>query len=239
MDWLTERPIAHRGLHSAGVPENSIAAVRAAVDAGYAVEVDVRLSADGVPVVFHDSDCARLTERSEAVADLDWATLSELRLDGTEETVPSLDAVLDAIDGEVPLLVELKPDGWSRDLERAVAARLDEYDGAFAVQSFDPFALRWFRRNRPAWPRGQLASSFEGTSLPAHRRAVCKRLLLNWASRPDFLGYDHADLPYWPVTLHRRLGVPVLAWTVRTEADLERARRHADNVIFEDVRPAP
>lgn len=238
MPWLTERPIAHRGLHSADAPENSLAAVRRAVDEGYAVEIDVRPTADGVPVVFHDTHLSRLTDRSARVADVTWDEVRDLSLEPTDEPIPRLADVLAVVDGDVPLLVELKNRHRPGTLESAVVDRLAAYDGPFAVQSFNPLVLRYLRKNRPGWPRGQVAGFYEGsTDVAWYQRAVLKRLLLNWVSRPDFIAYEHERLPYWPVTFHRMLGLPVLAWVVRTPAALERATRVADNVIFEDIRP--
>lgn len=238
MNWITERPIAHRGLHSTAVPENSLAAVRSAIDAGYAVEIDVRASADGVPIVYHDPHLSRLTERTDRVADTNWDVLKDLPLAGSTETVPRLEDVLAMVDGQVPLLVELKNRGRSRAFESAVVDRLDSYPGPFAVQSFNPFVLAFFRKHRPDWTRGQVAGFFEGMeAIASYQRALLKRLLLNWTSRPDFIAYEQERLPYWPVTIHRKLGLPVLAWVVRTPADLEQLERHADNVIFEDIRP--
>lgn len=236
--WLRERPIAHRGLHGDGVPENSLAAFEAAVDAGYPVELDVRLSADEVPVVVHDERLERLCGVDAAVAELDRATLAELTLQDTGEAIPTLAEALATVDGRVPVLVEVKNRERPGEVERAVAAVLDAYDGAFAVQSFNPLTVRWFRRHRPAWPRGQVAGRLRGaTDVGPLARFVCRRLLASPLARPDFVAYEHDALPYWPVTLHRRLGVPVLAWTVRTAAALQRARERADTVVFESIRP--
>lgn len=240
MNWIREQPIAHRGLHSdsEGVPENSVAAFLSAVEEGYAVELDVRLTSDGVPVVHHDEDLSRLTARDDEMSDLIWDEIKDVCLEGTDETIPSLDDALRAVGGEVPVLVELKNEGSPGELEYAVVDRLDDYEGKFAVQSFNPYSLSAVREKRPGWKRGQLSCSFEESEgMPSYQRAVLKRLLMNWKSRPDFVGYRHTDLPYLPVTLFRKAGLPVLAWTVRTEEDLKRARRNADNVIFESIRP--
>ena len=237
MSWITEQPIAHRGLHSEGVPENSVAAFRAAAEEGYAVELDVRTTSDGVPVVYHDEDLSRLTARNEAVSDMTWDEISGTRIEDTDETVPRFDDALRAVGGEVPILVELKNEGPHGELESAVVDRLDGYEGEFAVQSFNPYSVSAVRAERPGWLRGQLSCSFEDSSLPLYRRAVLKRLLMNWKSRPDFVAYRHTDLPYLPVSLCREAGLPVLAWTVQSEEELQRARIHADNVIFEKVRP--
>lgn len=237
-DWIRERPIAHRGLHGDGVPENSLAAFEAAADAGYPVELDVRLTADAVPMVVHDERLERLCGVDAAVAELDRAALADLTLLDSEQGLPTLEDALAAVDGRVPVLVEVKNRARSGAVEPAVAAVLDDYGGEFAVQSFNPLSVRWFRRYRPGWPRGQVAGRLrDATDVGPLARFAVRRLLASPLARPDFVAYEHDALPYWPVTLHRRLGIPVLAWTVRTPAALERVREHADNVIFESIRP--
>lgn len=238
MDWLVEQPIAHRGLHSTGVPENSLAAFEAAIEANYAIELDVRLTRDDVPVVFHDARLRRMTGHAGPVSTILSDELAELRLADTDEPIPRLSEVLEHVDGDVPLLIEVKNEGTSHRLEAMVADSLTVYDGEFAVQSFNPISVSYFRRHHPSWLRGQigafLADRASGQNLV---RAVVKRLIANPLSRPDFVAYDQSALPSWPVSVRRTLGVPVLAWTVRTHAELSAAREHADNVIFEEVRP--
>lgn len=238
MDWLTDRPIAHRGLHDETVPENSLAAIRAAIDHGYPIEIDVRMTADGVPIVFHDRTLERLTGVEGAVAAVDWTEIADRTLFDSDERIPKLADALSAIDGQVPVLVELKSRGRTGPLERAVASQLDEYAGRFAIQSFNPLTVAWFRHHRPGWHRGQLSGSFEtAEDVGRIQRAVQKRLLTNWYSRPDFIGYEHDRLPYWPVTWRRKRGTPVLAWTVQRREDRRRVHDYADNIIFEGFHP--
>jgi glycerophosphoryl diester phosphodiesterase len=236
--WIRERPIAHRGLHGDGVPENSLVAFEAAVKADYPIELDVRVTADEVAVVCHDENLGRLCGRDIEVAAAERADLAGLTLLDSEEGVPTLEEALAAVDGRVPVLVEVKNGGRPGAVESAVAGVLDAAEGPFAVQSFNPLTLLWFRRRRPSWPRGQVAGSFRNaTEVGPLERFVLRRLLASPLGRPDFVAYEHDALPFWPLTLHRAAGVPVLAWTVRTPLALRRVRKHADNVIFESVRP--
>lgn len=237
MDWLTARPIAHRGLHSETAPENSLRAFESAVDAGYPIECDVRLTADGVPIVFHDSTLDRMTDRTGPVEAMRFETLAECTLLDSGAPIPSFDDVLSVVDGSVPLLVELKNTGRPGGLEAAVTAHLDDYDGVFAVQSFNPLVVNWFRKHRQEWLRGQLSGFFNGNGVGLLRRNVMKRLLPNVYTRPNFVGYNHANLPYPPVSRSRERETPVLAWTVRSETQYERVEPFVDNVIFEDFRP--
>ena len=240
--WLTERPIAHRGLHdgAAGIPENSRAAIAGAIDAGYGAEIDLQLSADRVAVVLHDYTLDRLTEASGPVGQRRAAELGRLRLAGTAETIPTLGDILRQVDGRIPLLIELKhqPNG-AGPLEQASWSALADYRGPFAVQSFDPFSMAWFARHAPDVPRGQIATGHRSLlrGQPAWRRFLYRRLLANRFSQPDFIAYDLRDLPYWAARRARARGKPLLAWTVRTEPDHRVAAQHADNVIFENYRP--
>lgn len=240
--WLTQTPIAHRGLHDAkaGVPENSIAAFEAAIAAGYGIELDLQLSADGIAVVFHDDRLDRLAGRPGALAAETAEALGRMKLLGTAETIPSFRRTLHTVAGRAPLLVELKTLGRAAGpLEAAAWRELAGYAGPFAVQSFEPRTVAWFRRNAPATCRGQISGLYrddrQGQSSP--RRFLLRNLLLAAPGRPDFIAYDVNGLGRPPVRLARRLGLPVLAWTVRTGEQLATARALADNVIFEQIRP--
>lgn len=235
MDWLGQQPIAHRGLHGDGVPENSRTAFERAVSAGYPVELDVRLTADGVPVVFHDESLDRLLGKTGRVDTTTWEELAGWTIHDTDEPVPQLSEVLNVVDGEVPLLVEVKNPARPGALERRVASCLDSYDGPVAVQSFNPLVVGWFRRHRPDIPRGQLAGLEEARG-PVTRFAV-NRLLTNVYARPDFVGYRHDHLPFPPVSRYRERGHPVLAWTVTDPTERWNVEPFVDAIIFEEIRP--
>lgn len=236
--WIDNRPIAHRGLHDAARPENSIAAFEAAAHAGYPIELDVHRTRDGGVVVFHDDTLARMTGSDGRVADTKLAELERLRLLDSDERVPTLERALEAIDGRVPVVIELKNDGKVGPLEQLVLRSIRSYRGEAAVQSFNPLSMAWFRDIAPELTRGLLASSFADTTLPRYQKFLLRRLLLAPLSRPHYIGYALGCLPYWPVDVARRLGITVVAWTVRTPAQMQRASNLADNFIFEGVRPA-
>ncbi|PJK28275.1 glycerophosphodiester phosphodiesterase family protein [Minwuia thermotolerans] len=225
--WLTDRPIAHRGLHAPGPdrPENSVAALAAAEAHGYAAEIDVQRTADGEVVVFHDRELRRLCGVDGPVSGRRLQDLQRLRLLGGPETIPSLFEALDLFP-DLPLLIELKM--GDAGLAPAVAALLDGRDGPFAVQSFDPAIVAWFAENRPDWPRGLIAYR----SLRFSMRAKEPRYQPEFIeiARPDFVAWNVKDLPADPTVPEH---LPVITWTVRTPSDLRRARAHAANVIFE------
>lgn len=243
MAWLRDQPVAHRGLHdaAAGVPENSRAAFAAAAAAGYAIEFDIQVSADGVPMVFHDDTLDRMTPESGRVDNWRCGDLRDLQLAGTAETIPTLAEVLRLIKGKVPLLIEVKAArGKVGPLEAATAAVLENYRGRFAVQSFNPQSIGWFKRHAPMVPRGQIAMDYrmdDEDGVKPWQAWFLTHMLFNRLTRPHFVAYDVRALPQRAVTRARAAGLPALTWTVRTPADRKRAAAHADNIIFEGFRP--
>jgi glycerophosphoryl diester phosphodiesterase len=237
MSWLTKRPIAHRGLHADHCPENSLSALEAAINEGYPVEVDVRLTRDGVPVLFHDRTLDRLTGMDGRLEQTTWRELERLRLLDSDQRVPSLADALALVDGQVPLLLELKTETGPGPLESAVAAQLDAYDGSFAVQSFNPRTVAWFRQNRPAWTRGQLYGRRRPGLMEGLKGALLDRLPTNLYSRPHFVGVHHESVTASPTSGDGSSDLPLLAWTVRTRTQLDRVAARVDNVIFEGIRP--
>ncbi|MGF1512497.1 MAG: glycerophosphodiester phosphodiesterase family protein [Elainellaceae cyanobacterium] len=236
--WISQQPIAHRGLHSPGVPENSLAAFEAAIAQGYAIELDIQRLADGQLAVFHDKDLMRLTGQAGSIFEQTAGRVKHLKLLGSEQTVPLLQEALALIAGRVPVLIEIKNEGNAGPLERSLAQIMGGYSGDCAIQAFNPHVLAWFKGNRPGVIRGQLSSDFEGEDLEWHKKLRLSNLLMNWASDPQFIAYDLRALPSLPVALTAALfQTPVVAWTVRTEADWNKAKRQADNIIFEGVRP--
>lgn len=241
MDWLFERPIAHRGYHDLdlAVPENSMAAFAAAVAQDYPIELDVRLLGDGEVAVFHDDTLDRLTDEDGPLDRLTAEAAAATPLCGTEETIPVLRDVLDVVAGAVGVLVEIKNEGLPGPLEEAVWATVQHYEGPLAVQSFNPFTLRWFKQNAPRIPRGQLSGDFRDAPI---RRAMARRLQdlkMNRVSDPAFVGYDVRCLPADPVAQVRTQGVPVLGWTVRSAEEAARVAPFCDNIIFEGFSPDP
>lgn len=242
LDWLTEVPFAHRGLHdrSRGIPENSMTAFATAVAGGFAIELDVHRSGDGQVVVVHDRELHRLTGRDLRVDRSDWSSLRDLRIDGTDERIPLLGDVLDLVRGRVGVMVEVK--NFERGVgptEAALADVLDAYQGPVCVASFNPGTVGWFATNRPGILRGQTAGPMRDVPVPGWLRFAMRRMLTNVRTRPHFLSYDLVGLPDRVVDRWRR-GRPLITWTVRTSEDLVKARAVADNFIFETVAvPAP
>jgi glycerophosphoryl diester phosphodiesterase len=236
-------PIAHRALHdrAQGRIENSPAAIQAAVRAGYAIEIDLQLSKDGVAMVFHDEDLDRLTEETGPLNARTAADLGRIRLKGSTDTIPSLAEVLDLIGGKVPLLIEIKDqtlimgptDGR---LETATAEALKDYHGAVALMSFNPHSVAHMARLAPHLPRGITTSAYrpeDWSPLPAD---VCDRLrpIPDYdATGSSFISHEGRDLARPRVAELKSQGAAILCWTIRSTADEARARAIADNVTFE------
>ena len=235
--WVVDVPLAHRGLWTDdGPPENSLAAFAAARDAGVGVELDVHVTADGVPVVVHDVDLERVTGARLVVG---TATLDELReprlRDGSP--VPTLAEVFDVV-GDAPVMVEVKnlERGVGR-VEPPVAAVLDTHARRAYVASFHPGTLRWFRHHRPQVLRAQTASGTFDARVPVVVGRALSWLLLNGRSLPHLLSYDLHGLRHPAVRRWRAAGGVVVAWTARSPADVVRAAADADNVVFEGIAP--
>ena len=241
--WL-KRPIAHRGLHDAakGIVENSASSVRAAMGAGYAVEVDLQCAADNMPVVFHDDTLDRLTADAGPVAAHSADSLSRISLRNSEDNILSFPALLALVNGHVPLVLEVKST-WSRDgkFEANIANMLASYPGPVAVMSFDPYSLAAFRQAAPLLPRGLVADRFDDASywsqLKLWQRLAMRNLLTAAIAWPNFIAYDIEALPALAPLIARLFGLPLLTWTVRSPEQRERALRYADAMIFEGITP--
>ncbi len=230
LERLGAVPFAHRGLHGAGLVENSGGAVAAAVAKGYGVELDVQLSRDGEAMVFHDYELDRLTGGRGPVAARTAAELQAIRLNRCGEAMPRLAETLSALGGRAPLLIEVKsPERRVARLCAAVAQALAGYAGPVAVMSFNPEVGAWFARNAAHLLRGLVVTERGRRGL----KGRIERRLGLWRARADFLAYDIRDLPSRFAAAARRRGLPVYTWTVRSEADRARAALHADQIIFE------
>jgi len=244
-------PLAHRGLHDVkdGRPENSRASIRAAIAAGYGIEIDLQLSSDGCAMVFHDYDLARLTGQKGAIRQRAAQDLEQIALLGGTEGVPGFAEVLDLVAGQVPLLVELKDQHGQMGptdgrLEGAVAAALSGYDGPLAVMSFNPHSVALLRDLAPDVPRGLTTCSYRRIDWMMLKREVRHRL----RDIPDyddvgacFVSHQVKALDIPRIAELQAQGAAILCWTVRSANQEAQARRIADNITFEgylpDIRP--
>jgi glycerophosphoryl diester phosphodiesterase len=245
LDWLTARPVAHRGLHtnSAGVVENTASAFRAAIDGGFAIEIDLQITSDGEAMVHHDFALGRLTLGTRQLAAMTAAGLKDVPFKDTSDRMMTLGEFLELVAGRVGLFIELKSrfDGDMR-LVRRAAQVLQSYTGPAALMSFDPAPIIALRELAPGITRGIVAERHYADDewkdfTPAKRRELAF-LLHAFRTRPHFIAYSIDDLPQLGPSVARTLfRRPLLTWTVRTDAQRARAERYADQMIFEDFRP--
>lgn len=241
--WLTARPIAHRGLHNVaeGRAENSLSSCKAAIEQNYAIECDIRRAKDGEAMVFHDFTLERLTSTAGALSDFTSAELQSLHLLNTQDTIPSLADYLDTINGAVPLIIEIKSafDGDTRLAARA-AELIALYKGAVCLKSFDPGILIFLRERKVPCPMGLIAQAHYDASewgeLSPLQRQRLETLSDYPTCRPDFLSWHHKDFPATaPILFRHGLGLPVLAWTIRSGEERAAAEKWADQIIFEGL----
>ncbi len=232
---------AHRGLHDnkGDAPENSMKAFEKAVDSGYGIELDVQLSKDKVPVIFHDFTLKRVCGQDGKVYDYTYEELQGFTLCGSKEKIPRLSDFLSMVNGRVPLIVELKVE-WT---DVSVCPLADEilrgYQGVYCIESFNPLALIWYRRNRNEVMRGQLSDAFfQEEGVKGLLYFVLEHMLLNCVTKPDFIAYNHKY--YWTLSrqickkLYRNLAV---AWTIKSQKELDARRKDFDLFIFDSFIP--
>ena len=243
LDWLVARPIAHRGLHdfSRGVIENTATAFAAAITGGYAIECDLQLTADGEAVVFHDETLERLIEAEGRVKNLAAPAMQKLTIRHSDDRVQTLRELLEQVDGEVPLLIELKShwDGNNVLVKRAIET-LRGYSGRHALMSFDPDMVEAVRKLSPLTTRGIVAD--RGINeyydwLPPEQRLELRNFSHVARTEPHFVSFHFRDLPFAPVTQLRQAGRPVISWTIRSPEEAVLALRHSDQVTFEGFLP--
>ncbi|MCM1268328.1 MAG: hypothetical protein NC302_10525 [Bacteroidales bacterium] len=233
---------AHRGLHdNAGdAPENSMAAFRKAAEAGLGMELDVQVTKDGVPVIFHDFGLERICGAEGKVADHTYEALQAYTLCHSGERIPRLSDLLAMVDGQVPLIVEIKAETTDVSSCAAIDRLLRAYHGAYCIESFNPLVLWWFRRNHTDVVRGQLSSNFrrEGEYRNILYFAMT-HLLLNFLTKPDFIAYNHKFSEEPGRRICRRLyRHPAAAWTIRSEKELQAHKGEYDVFIFDSFLPA-
>ena len=238
---LEERYVAHRGLfNKEDIPENSLPAFRAARDGDYAIELDVQLTKDRRLVVFHDEDLKRMCGVDKKVADCTYEELLSYPLLSTEERIPLFSDVLCAVDSAVPLLIEIKPSGDVMGAARSLSEATEGYGGFYAVQSFHPFPVAYFKKTRPEIPRGILSTNYFKNNM---RRSfpvsvAMTNLLANFHTRPDFVAYNHKYAGELSLRLFKGLyRKPCGAWTVRNKKTLKKVKGFFSIIIFDSFIP--
>lgn len=235
---LQSIPFAHRGLHDENTPENSLSAIKKAMEGGYGIEFDLHLTLDGQLAVMHDDTLARTCGVDLRVSD---STLEELMRHplSNGEPLPTLPLVLDAVSGRVPLLIELKHDGGNaKALVAATVKALEGYEGDYLIESFDPRVLLALKKQAPQVARGQLSCNFmKMKGQPLYLRIPLYLMTLNLFTRPDFIAYRSEDEKSLPLRISKMAGVPLFFWTVRDKTAAGTALEKGNGVIFEGFIP--
>ncbi len=236
--WYCKYKIAHRGLHNNAFPENSLPAFQNAIDLGFAIELDIRILGDNTLVIFHDHNIKRMCGVDKSLSELTIRDLPYCKLDYTNYSIPTLQEVLELVNGAKPLMIEIKPlfkgSGRRSKYVKAIIDTLKKYNGDYAIKSFDPRIMTLVKKYAPSIPRGMLSSDFKTEYAPWLHRTLVKRLFMYNRVKPDFISYDVNALP------NKRIlskGIPVLAWTVRTPAQEKFAMQYANSIIFENYTP--
>ncbi len=241
LEKLRRWSYAHRGLHKEGIPENSMAAFRAALEKGYGIELDIHLLKDGNLAVIHDHPLLRTTGAEGNIEDLTTEDLQNYCLEGTEETIPTFRQVLALFDGKAPLIVELKAtnDNYGALVDTAMA-QLKDYQGAYCVESFDPRCIRYLKEHYPHVVRGQLTENFMVSKgkLPKYLKFLLTHQLFNFLLQPDFVAYKFDDRKTLGNFLVRKVwGVQGVTWTLKTPEEHKTATEEGWLPIFEDYEP--
>lgn len=226
---------AHRGLfdNETQAPENSLNAIREAVEAGYGIEFDVQLSKDDIPVVFHDASLKRVCGIDGKVWEYTLEELQKMKLANSNQTIPTLAQVLEVVAGKVPLIVEYKMDRVDTKVCELGNELLKNYKGMYCIESFHPFAVKWYRKHRPDILRGQLSENFLRNGKKGILMFLMTHLLTNFMTRPDFIAYRHKDANGFSRRVCKWLGALSVAWTIRSQAEYEKAKPYFELFIFE------
>ncbi len=237
LDFLKKALIAHRGFHDndKNVPENSILAFKKAINNNYTIELDVHLTKDNKIVVFHDNNLKRVCGVKKVIEECTYKELLNYNLLNTKYKIPLLSEVLKLVDGKVGLLIETKVIKHNGKLEEELSKLLDNYNGSFAIQSFNIFSILWFKKNRKDYIRGLLSSDFKKRKdINSLKKNIAKTLILDILLKTDFISYDINALPNSYVKNKRKRKL-ILGWTVKSKKDYEKAINYCDNLIVDKM----
>nr|WP_300003503.1 glycerophosphodiester phosphodiesterase family protein [Tissierella sp.] len=234
---------SHRGIHNNKDknPENSLLSFKMAVEAGYGIELDVQVTKDNIPVIFHDKTLKRACDLDNCVNNYTLKDLKELRLFNSEQYIPTLQEILTVVDGKVPLIVEIKNETTDVSELVYVAEVLDRYKGVYCIESFNPLALIWYKKNRPHIIRGQLSSYFKKSDHSLFRKVrdfFLENLITNILTKPDFIAFNYKYKDMFSFKLCKKLYNPLTAaYTIKTQKALDNNRDNFDLFIFDSFIP--
>lgn len=232
--FLKKNLIAHRGLHNSIIPENSVSAFKEAIKYNYIIELDVHMLKDGSVVVFHDDNLKRMTGVDKKIKDTTYEEIKDLQLLNSNEHIPLLKDVLKLVDGNVPLLIELKYDNKVGLLEDELINILKNYKGLYAFQSFNPKSLIYLKKKCPNIPKGLLVSDFSRSNINIVKKIILKKMVLNFLVQPDFISVNYNYLNNKKIKKYRENKL-ILTWTIRNKEDINKYKDLCDNFIVENI----
>lgn len=243
MDFFLGRLYAHRGIHDNKDhnPENSILAFQKAIDLDYGIELDVHVTKDNIPVVFHDETLKRVCGLDEKIEKFKFEDIKDMRLFDTDEPIPTLQEILELVDGKVPLLVEIKNETRSLEKLKHISKLLEAYKGKYVIESFNPLVLIWYKKNRPEIIRGQLATHLKNKGLPLAvkvRNFILENFMLNFLAQPDFIAYNYKYKNSLSFKLCKQIYEPLtVAFTIKNQKTLEKNLNSFDLFVFDSFIP--
>lgn len=233
LKFLKKTIIAHRGVHNEkDIIENSLEAFKEAVNKNYIIELDVHFLKDGEVVVFHDDNIERMTGINKNLKDCTYDEIRNIKLLNKNTYIPKFSDVLKLVDGKVPILIELKNDNKVGLLESSLVQILKKYNGKYAVQSFNPLSIMWFKNNYPNIIRGQLVCKFKNKKMDNIKKFILKTMFFNIITNPDFISHSVDDLSYKEVNKIKKNKF-ILGWTVRNKERYDELIKYYDNLICE------
>ena len=233
LKFLKETIIAHRGVHNEkDIIENSLEAFKEAVNKNYIIELDVHFLKDGEVVVFHDDNIERMTGINKNLKDCTYDEIRNIKLLNKNTYIPKFSDVLKLVDGKVPILIELKNDNKVGLLESSLVQILKKYNGKYAVQSFNPLSIMWFKNNYPNIIRGQLVCKFKNKKMDNIKKFILKTMFFNLITNPDYISHSVDDLSYKEVNKIKKNKF-ILGWTVRNKERYDELIKYYDNLICE------
>lgn len=235
---------AHRGLHDGKtIPENSMEAFDLAIKNNYGIELDVQLTKDNIPIIFHDDNLKRVCGINKMVKDCSFEELQRIYLYNSKKRIPHLREVLDLVNGQVPLILEFKLRSLTNSICKIVSSYLDDYGGIYCIESFHPLVVHWYKKNRPSVIRGQLSTKYLFPKKGIGNRLlsfVLSSLLFNFLTRPDFIAYEHKYARNLSLIICRKLyKTPTIAYTIQSQKELEKNYEIFDFFIFDSFTPYP
>ena len=234
LSFLKDSLIAHRGYHTKTIPENSIKAFSKAIDNNLIIELDVHLLKDNNIVVFHDDNLKRMTNVDKYLKDLTYDDIKDLKLLNTNNKIPLLKDVLKLVDSKVPLIIELKYDRKYGLLESELIKELKNYKGLYAIKSFNPLSLYYFKKHSKNTIRGQLVTSFKNKKMNKLKKIFLRNMFLNFITKPDFISCDIRYIRNKKIQKLRKKKI-VLGWTIKSIDDYDKIKNYCDNYICENV----